>query len=891
MSPVPGWRRAFRLPFRTPKSGERDVDDELSFHIEMRAEKLRRQGLDDARARVDAAARFGDRKRVRDECIAIDDAYAREITTMGWLESLASDFRVGLRALRKRPAFTAVASLTLALGIGATAAVFSLVDGVLLRPLPFADPSRLVFVRQSFPEKGLDDWTLSQENVAMYRDRVRAFQSFAAYWRRGVTVDLGGRPRRIAAAFVAGDFFGVLGVQPIAGRSFTPDEDAPGKNDVAILAYGFWQSEFNGSRAVIGSTVDVDGKPVRIVGVAPAAFEYPARDIRLYVPLGLDPSKRFGWSLSGVARLRPGSSVESARTAGTEVMQAWARDMPGLLAPGVDPRATHMRILITPLREAMTGDVARPLSVLQAAVAVLLLIAIANVATLLLGRTSTRGRELAMRLTLGATRARVARQLLTEAVALATIGGALGVLLAVVLVRAFTHSGLSTMPRVDEIGVNWTVLAFAAAVSILSGLLFGIAPAFGARRSADLSRASEQRDTAGGVARRVNNGLVVAQLGLSFVLLVSAGLVLKSFRHLLDTDLGFEPANVTSISLPLPAQRYSDDGRLLAFASDVIPRVAATPGVRAAGLIYPAPYSGGVNTDGYLIEGHAPPALAGSETQTVQVLVSPGTFGALRIPLRYGRDFAATDQPTSLRVVIVDEALASRYWHGAEAIGKRMRLTGDTTWMTIVGVVGSVRDEDVAVEPRPHSYFPLAQVPTIRPVLVVRASGNDASTLASIRSTLARMEPGVPLDDVHPLGESISRALENRRVTQFLLAGFAAAALLLAAIGIYGVMSLFVVQRRREFGVRLAIGAEPRNLLGLVLREGGVLAAAGIVLGIVGALVGTRWLGAILYQVDPGDPVVFAALSLLLAGVAVLSCYIPARRAARSDPLSVLRSD
>ena len=890
MTLVPGWRRLFRLPFRTRQSGERDVEEELSFHLEMRAEKLRRLGLDDARARQAATARFGDASVVRDECLAIDAAYAREMTTMDWLESLASDFRYGLRALRRRPTFTAVGALTLALGIGATAAVFSLVDGVLLRPLPFKDPSRLVFVRQSFPEKGLDDWTLSQENVATYRDRIPAFQSFTAYTRRGMTVDVGGQPRRIVGALVTGDFFGVLGVDLAAGRAIAAGEDAPGKNDVAVLSYAFWQSVFGGARSAVGTTIDVDGQPIRIVGVAPAGFEYPSRDVQLYMPLGLDPTRRFGWFLSGVGRLRPGASVETARVEGTSVMREWAGGMPGLVAPGVDPRQTRMRILVTPLRDSMTGDVARPLSVLQAAVAVLLLIAIANVATLLLGRASTRHRELSMRLALGATTGRIARQLVTESLALASIGGVLGIGLAVAFVRGFTHSGTSTMPRIDEIAVNWRVLAFGIAVSVVSGLLFGVAPALAARRARSLAQAGSQRE-AGGVARRLNDGLVVAQLGLSFVLLVSAGLVLKSFQRLLNTDLGFEPANVTSIALPLPMQRYMDRGRLLAFTSDLLPRIAATPGVRGAGLIYPPPYSGGVNTDGYLIEGHAPPALAGSETQTVQVVVSPGTFAALRMPLRYGRDFDASDVPGSQRVVVVDEALADRYWKGAEAIGKRMRLTGDTTWFTIVGVVGSVRDEDVATEPRPHSYFPISQDPTNRPALVVRTAGDNASAVASVRATIARMEPLVPLDDVHPLGASISRALENRRITQLLLAGFAIAALVLAAIGIYGVMSLYVVQRRREFGVRLAVGAEPRNLLVLVLKQGARFALGGLLLGGAVAFLGTRSLGAMLYQVHPDDPIVFASLAVVLAAVAIVSCFVPARRAARSDPLEVLRSD
>jgi predicted permease len=889
--PAPGWRRLFTLPFRTSRSVSREVEDELAFHIQMREEKLRLLGLDAEAARSDAELRFGNRDRVRDECVAIDQAYAREVTIMDWLQSLVSDFRFAFRGLRKRPTFTAVAILTLALGVGATSAVFSLVDGVLLRPLPFPHPDRLVSVMQSFPEKGLDSWTLSQENLAMYRDRVPDFQSFAGFTRRGMTVDMGGRARRILGALVAGDFFATMGVDPELGRRFSRDEDAPGKNDVAILSHSFWQEEFAGVKSVIGTTLDIDGQPVRIVGIMPSGFEYPSPDVRLYRPVGLDPTKRFGWFLRGVARLRPGSSVERARATTTDVMRAWARQQPGLLSPGVDPRETHMTAIVAPLREALTGDVARPLAVLQAAVVLILLIAIANVATLLLGRASARSRELAMRTALGATRGRVARQLLTEGVALATLGGALGIAMAFVLVRAFTHSGPASIPRIDEVGVSWRVVSFTLVVSIASGLLFGLSPVFGARHSVNLARMSEQKDSAGSAVRRANNGLIVAQIALSFVLLVSAGLVLKSFQRLLHTDLGFEPVGVTSIALPLPMQRYMDQSRLLRFTTDLLPRVAATPGVRGAGLIFPAPYSGGVNTDGYFIEGHVPPALAGSETQTVQVSVSPGTFGALGMSMRFGRDFAASDGAGSLPVVVVDEALAKRYWSGGDAIGKRMRTTGDTTWRTIVGVVASVRDEDVASEPRPHSYFPLAQLPTNAPVLVVRTAGDNSATLASIRRTIAKLEPGVPLDGVHPLGESISNALENRRITQMLLAGFATLAMLLAAVGIYGVMSLYVVHRRREFGVRLAVGAEPSNLLRLVLGEGALLALAGVATGVVGAMLATRWLRALLYEVRPDDPLVFGSLGALLMIVAVLSCYVPARRAARSDPLVALRAD
>jgi putative ABC transport system permease protein len=884
-------RRPFRFPFTTRRTIARDIDDELAFHLAMREETLRRRGVDAATARAQATTRFGDADRVRDECLLIDQAYAREVRIMDWLESLRSDVRFAFRGLRKRPTFTAVAVATLALGIGATSAVFSLIDGVLLRPLPFPRPDRLVWFRQSFPEKGLDDWTLSQENVAMYRDRVRDFESFAAFNRQGVTVDLGGRPHRVVCAVVTGDFFTVLGVDPSHGRRFTVDEDSPGKNNVAILSDGFWRSEFNGAADAIGKTIDVNGTPTRIVGVMPPGFVYPSSEVKLFIPLGLNPTKRFGWFLSGVARLRPGASLDAARASATDIMRQWARGQPGLMAAGADPSQTHMRALVTPLRDAITGDVARPLAVLQAAVGVILLIAVANVATLLLGRASARSRELAMRTALGATRARVARQLITESVVLAGIGGMVGIALAALLVRAFTHSGAASIPRLDEVHANWRVVAFTAGVSIVAGMLFGLSPVFGMQRSVNLARMSEQKESTGRSVRLTNNLLIVAQLALSFVLLVSAGLVLKSFRHLVQTDLGFDPDGVTAIALPLPMQRYMDQSYLTRFSSDLLPRVAATPGVRGAGLIFPAPYIGGVNTDGYLIEGHAPPAIAGSETQTIQVSVSPGTFSVLRIPMRFGRDFDVHDDAGSLPVVVVDEALAKRYWSGADAVGKRMRMTGDTTWRTIVGVVGAVRDEAVASDPRPHTYFPLTQNRTNRPVLVVRTGAENDATIVSIRRTIAQLEPAVPLDDVRPLAQSVGETLRNRRLTEILLASFAIVALLLAAVGIHGVMSLNVIERRREFGIRLAIGAEPADLLRLILGEGALLAVSGIALGGAGAWLAARWVRALLYEVSPGDPTVYASLGALLAGVTLASCLLPARRAGGADPLVALRAD
>lgn len=389
----------------------------------------------------------------------------------------------------------------------------------------------------------------------------------------------------------------------------------------------------------------------------------------------------------------------------------------------------------------------------------------------------------------------------------------------------------------------------------------------------------------------MNNVLVAAQLALSLVLLVAAGLVLKSFRHLVTTDLGFEPAGVTTIALPLPARRYSQPAAISATVMQLAERVRAVSGVGDAAIAWTLPFSGNVNTDGYIIEGRTNVAASAFETQAVLNAITPGYFKTLRIRVLYGRDFSVADRDSVLPVAIVNETLASRYWRGGEALGKRIRLTGDTTWRTIVGVVGSIRDEDVALESRPHEYAPYAQTPDPRPMLAIRTDGDARRVIAAVRRAIAEVEPGIPLDNVRPLDSWISRALETRRMTEILLVGFGFLAALLASVGIFGVMSLFVTNRYREFGIRLAVGAEPRNLVQLVLREGATLTLAGLFVGVGGALLTTRWIGALLYDVSPTDPIVFVLLPLALGSIAVASCYLPARRAARSDPLTVLRAD
>ena len=891
-----GWHRLFRLP-RVGRRAleqqlERELDDELAFHLSMRQEKLANLGLSSAEARAGAIERFGDQERIRGECLTIDRQYAREVTIMEWLESVVSDVRFALRTLRRSPAFTVISALTLALGVASTTAIFSLVSGILLRPLPFPQPERLVRVIQSYPEKGLDTWALSQQNAALNRSEVRDFEHFAAYSLQGETLTGDGAPERLLALLVSGDFFSTLGVQAAVGRTVTESEITPKSAPVAVLGYGFWQSHFGGRSSIIGQTIDLDGTPTRIVGVMPRDFAFPRPDVPVYLPFALDPTRRFGWYLTGVARLAPGATVAHAERQATVTMWNWARSNADALWPKpIPPESTHMRALVVPLREAVTGNVTRPLLVLQAAVALLLLIAVANIATLVSSRSAARVSEIAVRTALGASTRRVARQLVTEALVVAAIGGAIGVGLAALAVRSFVRWNAATLPRIQEVGIDWRVLVFALTASVLSGVLFGLVPALRVAHTPRLADdlAGTQKASARTSTRRLNNAMIVAQLALSLLLLVSAGLVLKSFRRLVQTDLGFEPRNVLAVTVPLPMKKYMDRQAAVPATQALVDRVRSLPGVRDATAATNMPYNG-TNTDGFVVEGREPPS-AGAETQVVQLAVTPGYFGVLGIPLRYGRDFTASDRENSVPVVVVDDAFARRFWKGSEAVGKRMRFTGDTTWLTIVGVVGSVRDEDVAQPGRPHAYTPYAQEPSTRPTLLVATNGDVSSVLAEVRRAVAALEPGAPLANVKVLSDAVAQALANRRLTEVLLTGFAILAVSIAVVGIYGVMTLYVASRTREFGIRIAVGAEPRRVFSLVMREGLLLATSGVAIGIGGALLVTRSLAALLYEVSATDPGVFTTLAIGLLIAAVASCYRPARRAANADPLIALRAE
>jgi predicted permease len=789
------------------------------------------------------------------------------------------------------PVFTAVATITLALGIGATTAMFTLVNGILLRPLPYPGADRLVRVIQAYPEKGLDTWGLSQQNLVMYRDRATDFEAFAGYRGGAVTMRGDNGPERLTAARVTADFFKALGIHPAIGREFTRDEDAPGRNNVAVLANGFWLTRFGGKSSVIGTIVELDGQPTRIVGVMPAGVGFPNPGLQVWLPMGLDPSRTHGWVNSGLGRLKPGVSIEHARRQTTAIMWDWARREPELVnVPPDGPERTKLATIVTPLHDAVTGSSARPLTVLLAAVSLILLIATANVATLLSGRAAARQREIGVRTALGATGGRVVRQLLTESVALALLGAGVGVALAIAGVRAFVASRLGALPRLNEVHVDGRVLAFTLAVSVASGVLFGLLPALHAARSRSMSGLSAgQRESSHRGTRRVNHALVITQLSLSVVLLVAAGLVLRSFERLTRVDLGFRADNITSITLPLP-QRMNNVTALTAFVRASLEQVRAVPGVRSASLSWSLPFEGGGNVDSFLIEGRPAPA-SGTEEQMMQIAVSPGHFSTLGIPLLRGRDFTTADDSTGLSVGIIDETMAKRYWNGSDAIGKRIRTGGDNVWYTIVGVVGSVRDLDAANAGMPHLYVSIPQAGGTRLSLAVRTAGEAGNVIPAVRRAISQIDPAIPLDGVRPLKDAVNFSFATRRLIKLLLTGFALLAMTLASVGIYGVMSLHVANRSREFGIRLAVGAEPGRLIRLVLGESALLAISGVGVGVIGALVATRWIQSLLYDVSATDPLVFALLPLTLALVALAACYLPARRAARSDPLTALRSE
>jgi len=795
------------------------------------------------------------------------------------MDTLLQDLRFGLRLLLRQPAFTLLVVLTLALGIGANTAIFSVVNGVLLRPLPFPWPERLVMVWGHHADIGQE--TASLPDYLDWREGAPALEHLEAGSSTFFNLTGQGEPERIVGARTTAGFFQALRVPAALGRTFEPGEDRQGNNRVVVLSHGFWKRHLGASPEVLGRTLTLDGLPHTIIGVAPEHFRF-LWNAELWAPLTVDAQLgRRSDFLSVIGRLAPGATVEQAQAELTAVASRLAQQYPDTNA--------RWTAKVVPLHEELVGEARPALLVFMGAVGLVLLIACANVANLMLARSSRRQRELAVRAALGASRGRLIQQMLTESVLMALLGGLLGLLLAVWGIDGLRMAQLSLLPGHSEIGIDGWVLGFTLGLSLATGVLFGLAPALNLPgRDLDGTLRAGARGLTGSMSlRHLRGWLVLGEVALALVLLVGAALLLRSFDRLQRVDTGFTPEGLLTLRVILPQTKYPEDPQLTAFYQQLTDRVSAVPGVESSGLTNALPL-GGAPAWSFGIEGETPAANAVQDAEAFSV--SPDYFRTMAIPLHAGRLFEPQDGPTAQRVVLINQTLARRYWPGREPLGSRVTVDG-TTWATVVGVVGDVRADSIQKEPYPQLYFPFTQMPRRAMFLTVRAAGEPMSLVGSLRREVTALDPDLPLSDVLTMEQRLGSAVAQPRVNVLLLGGFAVVALLLAGIGIYGVISQMVAQRTREIGIRMALGAKPGDVLRLMIQQGMTPALVGIALGLVAAWVGSSLLASLLYGVSAKDPLSFLLVPVFLISVALFAAWLPARRAARVDPTEALRQE
>ena len=805
------------------------------------------------------------------------------------MDGFLNDIRYALRNLIKRPAFTIIAAITLALGIGANTAIFSSVYALLLKPLPFPELDRVVAIWDSYPSKGVKRNEVSMANYLDWRAQNQSFEQLALYswWSANLTaVD---PPERIQGMVVTANFFDALGVKPVMGRTFTEEENQPGKDEVAILTHSLWQRRFGGDPNIVGKTVTLSGYVCTVVGVMPEGFNYPA-NAEVYSPFTITPAagERRGYhSHYAIGRLKNGVSIQSAQADIDNITARLEQQYP-LTNTGV--RATVFPIVADTVRKYDTG-----LWMGMAAVGFVLLIACANVANLMLARASGRQKEIALRAALGASRWRIIRQLLTESSIVALLGGALGILVALwgidALRVANPGDAAKFAPGWHQLGINVTVLIFTVALSLLSGLMFGLAPALQVSKPDLNSALKDSNRQSSGRSHWLRSSLVVLEVALSLVLLVGAGLFFRSFITLFKTDPGFNPDNLLTLNLILSTEKakYKDHQQRVAFYNDLIQRIKAKPGVQSAAVVNHLPLGGSNTSITFMIEG-APKAKLGDNVGRYRV-VTPDYFTTMQIPILEGRAFTEQDQAGAPRVVIINETLARKYWPGQDAIGKRMRVDDpqhDTPWLEVVGVSKDVR-HDLLEEVTPDYYIPFAQDAWSAMVLVARTTVDPASLAGSIRQEVWAIDKDQPVFDMRTMQEVRSLSVGLQKFNSVMIGIFAAVALLLASIGIYGVMAFAVTQRTQEIGIRMALGARAPDVLKLVVVNGMRLAVIGLAIGLAASWALTRFISTLLHGVKPTDPLTFSVVSLCLLAAAFLACYLPARRATKVDPLEALR--
>jgi predicted permease len=802
------------------------------------------------------------------------------------------DIRYALRSLRKQPVFTLVAVLTLALGIGANTAIFSLLYQVLLRPLPYPNADRLVFIWNTYPLMGLPQASVSIPDYLDRKQQATAIEDAALFTRFNVSLSAEGNPEQVRALVVTPSFFSTLQRQPMLGRGFTEDEAKPDADRFVVLGYGLWTSRFAGDRAIVGREIRLNGAAHQVVGVLPADFELPARDVQLLLPFAFTPQQmsdegRGNEFSSMIARLAPGATIEQLNGQMKVIVDRNLERLPQFQSFA---RTSGFGGYAVGFREELVGDVRAPLYVLQVGVIVVLLIACANVANLLLMRATGRYRELAIRTTLGAGQWRLVRQLLTEGVVLAALGGLAGVGLGLLGLEGLIALSERQIPGMADASLQAPVLTFTMALALVTGIVFGLVPALGVIRGNANAALKEDggRGSAGRRTGMTRAALVVAETALAMVLLIGAALLVKSFIGLQSVDPGFSTDSVLTAQISLPSTRYPDAPARAAFWGRLIDKLRTIPGVTAAGLTSNVPFNGNVSSGSYAIVGYTP-GPGEAQPHARQEVVGGDYFRAMQIPLIAGRVFTDTDSAEAPPVVVVDQQLATRYFKDRSPLGQQITRGGPEPF-TIVGVVGTINSIDLGqpVE-KERIYYPVAQLPRAGMGLVLKTGIDPQSLVPQVRAAVTALDPEQPIAEVRTMDQWVARSLEGRRTPMLLLSLFGGIAMLLSAIGIYGVLAFGVAQRVRELGIRQALGADRRSILRLVLGQGLRTAGVGLVIGLAASFALTRYLQTMLFGVEPHDAGVFAGVTAALLAVAALACFVPARRATRVDPIEALR--
>lgn len=882
------WRRFFRR-----RKWDEERARELASYLETETEENIARGMMREEANRAAHIKLGNTTRIREEIY--------EMNSIGLLETLWQDLHYGARMLRKNPGFTIVAVLTLALGIGANTAIFSVIDSVLLRPLPYKDSDHLVILWENDTKESNPHNTVAPPDFLDWQSQNTVFTDMAGLVDERDNLTGNGEPEQVVVQLVTPNFFAVLGVNPLMGRGFIAENSRADHRNVVILAYGFWKERFGGDPGIIGKIISINGHSQTVVGVAPPRFDWFIKDGSLtgakpqmwapwVFPERFRSRKQIGRFMTAVARIKPGVSLQQAQTQMNAIGTRLAQEYPDF--------NSNWGVSVVPLREQLSGNLRPALLILLGAVAFVLLIACANVSSLLLARAASRERELAIRTAIGASRSRIARQLLTESALLAAAGGGLGVLLAFLGTNVLLASSPQNLLGLNSISINFRILAFAGAATLLTGFLFGFLPSYisaHARISETLKEGSRTSSSAKG-RQFARSAFVVAQMGLSVVLLIGAGLLIRSFARLVGVDPGFDSSHLITFKVTLPGSKYGTDQLQMAFFDQLLARIGRLPGVRAVSTSSCPPFSGLCAATAVHLLSQPDLPLNDLPVAAVRV-VGPNYFRTMAIPLRAGRTFNDAEMTTERHVVIVNQAFADKYLPGKNPLGEKAAIfmksleENKNYPSEIIGVVGDVREIALATPAEPTVYWPYPELVYSAMTIVARTSNDPLTLVSAARTEVQRLDPDQPISGIATMDQLLGDSVSLSRFTTLVLGVFAAIALVLAAVGIYGVITYTVAQRTHEMGIRMALGAQRADILRLVLGQGTRLTLLGVGIGTAAALALTRLMASLLYKLSATDPVTFAGVAILLTLVAILACYMPARHATRVDPVIALRHE